>query len=294
MRKKNLIFPLVVSSLLIPSIEAIERTTDINSLDHENIYEAVDILIAEGGGGGMTMQEKKKRKERQKKAQEDAKIRIKTNLKQTDDTHDDPSSGRPLNEKNKNPDLTIVIKTINNIAKEYLIKGLRGDINNLPEIFYEDEIAPKNIPLFIRSLGFTEKAFEAQENGKTEKAKILSELAFKSTIREEKIINKKSIKKQLEEKLSDTKIVDSIKFTLFGLNSLILEDYEEGNRNFKKALNNKDQDTANLKRLVAFTEIASGNINQGCSDIEELILDGTIDIDDVDDFLLEEMCRSPF
>ena len=45
---------------------------------------------------------------------------------------------------------------------------------------------------------------------------------------------------------------------------------------------------------MAFTEIASGNINQGCSDIKELILDGTIDIDDVDDFLLEEMCRSPF
>ena len=287
MRKKNLIFPLVVSSLFIPSIEAIERTTDINSLDHENIYEAVDILIAEGGGGGMTMQEKKKRKERQKKAQENAKIRIKTKIKKSDDTMN-------YYWDSENIYVTIVIKTINNIAKEFLIKGLKEDINNLPEIFYEDETAPKNIPLFNRSLAFTEKAFEAQENGETEKAKILSELAFKSTIREEKIINKKSIKKQLAEKLSDTKIVDSIKFTLFGLNSLILEDYEEGNRNFKKALNNKEQDTAKLKSLVAFTEIASGNINQGCSDIEELILDGTIDIDDVDDFLLEEMCRSPF
>ena len=290
MRKKNLIFPLVVSSLLIPSIEAIERTTDINSLDDENIYEAVDILIAEGGGGGgMNMQEKKKRKERQKKAQEAAKIRIKTNIKQSDDT-----KGVYWDDKNNYDPVTIVIKPINNIAKEFLIKGLKKDINNLPEIFDEEETAPKNIPLFNRSLAFTEKAFEAQENGETEKAKILSELAFKSTIREEKIINKKSIKKQLAEKLSDTKIVDSIKFTLFGLNSLILEDYEEGNRNFKKALNNKEQDTAKLKSLVAFTEIASGNINQGCSDIEELILDGTIDIDDVDDFLLEEMCRSPF
>ena len=68
--KKNLIFPLVVSSLFIPSIEAIERTTDLNSLENENnIYEAVDILIAEGGGG-MTMEEKRKKKERQKKAQE--------------------------------------------------------------------------------------------------------------------------------------------------------------------------------------------------------------------------------
>ena len=74
--KKNLIFPLVVSSLFIPSIEAIERTTDLNSLENENnIYEAVDILIAEGGGG-MTMEEKRKKKERQKKAQEQAKERI--------------------------------------------------------------------------------------------------------------------------------------------------------------------------------------------------------------------------
>ena len=62
--KKNLIFPLVVSSLFMPSIEAIERTTDLNWLENENnIYEAVDILIAEGGGGsgggGMKISEKK-------------------------------------------------------------------------------------------------------------------------------------------------------------------------------------------------------------------------------------------
>ena len=76
MRKKNLIFPLVVSSLFMPSIEALDRTTDLNSLENENnIYEAVDILIAEGGGG-MTMEEKRKKKERQKIAQEQAKERI--------------------------------------------------------------------------------------------------------------------------------------------------------------------------------------------------------------------------
>ena len=68
MKKRNLIFPLVVSSLFMPSIEAIERTTDLNSLENENnIYEAVDNHLAVGsGGGGMTMEEKKKRKERQK------------------------------------------------------------------------------------------------------------------------------------------------------------------------------------------------------------------------------------
>ena len=74
--KKNLISTLVVSSLFMPSIEAIQRRSDLNSLENENnIYEAVDILIAEGGGG-MTMEEKRKKKERQKKAQEQAKERI--------------------------------------------------------------------------------------------------------------------------------------------------------------------------------------------------------------------------
>ena len=289
MKKSKLLLPLFLGSFFIPTIG---YSASYNSFENKTVpNQNLEILIASpgghGGGGKKTKEQQNNIEENKKKVQENAKIRIKTNIKNSDDLMDDFwGSG--------NIYATIVIKTINNIAKESLIKGLKEDINNLPEIFDEEETALKNIPLFNRSLAFTEKAFEAQENGETEKAKILSELAFKSTIREEKIINKKSIKKQLAEKLSDANIVDSIKFTLFGLNSLILEDYEEGNRNFKKALNNKEQDTANLKSLVAFTEIASGNINQGCSDIEELILDGTIDIDDVDDFLLEEMCRSPF
>ena len=69
MRKRNLIFPLVVSSLFLPSLVALENTAVLNSLENENnIYEAVDILIATGGG--LTMEEKRKKKERQKKAQE--------------------------------------------------------------------------------------------------------------------------------------------------------------------------------------------------------------------------------
>ena len=55
MRKRNLIFPLVVSSLIMPSIEALVRTTDLNSLENKNnLHEALDIYIAgnTGGGGG--------------------------------------------------------------------------------------------------------------------------------------------------------------------------------------------------------------------------------------------------
>ena len=77
MRKRNLIFPLVVSSLFMPSIEALERTTDLNSLESENnIYEAVDILIAEGGGSGKKSKQQQENSEKNKnKAKEAAKKR---------------------------------------------------------------------------------------------------------------------------------------------------------------------------------------------------------------------------
>ena len=80
MRKRNLIFPLVVSSLFMPSLEALESTTEFNSLENENNI-AIDILIAEGGGGGggggQKPSDKKSLKEKRKKAQDAAKKRIK-------------------------------------------------------------------------------------------------------------------------------------------------------------------------------------------------------------------------
>ena len=70
MRIRNLIFPLVVSSLFMPSIKALERTTDLNLLENKNnLHEALDIYIAGntggdrgggGGGGGKNPAEKKK------------------------------------------------------------------------------------------------------------------------------------------------------------------------------------------------------------------------------------------
>ena len=68
MRKRNLIFPLVVSSLFMPSVEALVRTTDLNLLENKNnLHEALDIYIAGntgggggGGGGGKSPIEKKK------------------------------------------------------------------------------------------------------------------------------------------------------------------------------------------------------------------------------------------
>ena len=74
MRKRNLIFPLVVSSLFMPSIEALERTTDLNSLESENnIYEEVDILIAEGGSGKKSKEQQENLEKNKEKAKEAAK-----------------------------------------------------------------------------------------------------------------------------------------------------------------------------------------------------------------------------
>ena len=59
MKKRNLIFPLVLSSLFIPSLESIQSETFFNSFENENIsYEAIDDIPlastsgATGGGGG--------------------------------------------------------------------------------------------------------------------------------------------------------------------------------------------------------------------------------------------------
>ena len=85
MKNRNLIFPLIVSSLFIPSIESIERSSDFNSLDNEkNIYEAVDILIAEGGGGGggLSPAEQEEREKKRKAAQDAAKKRINSKIKE--------------------------------------------------------------------------------------------------------------------------------------------------------------------------------------------------------------------
>lgn len=68
MRKRNLVFTLVVSSLFMPSIEALLKTTDLISLKNENnLYEAVDIYIAGNigsgggvGGGGKSLIKKRK------------------------------------------------------------------------------------------------------------------------------------------------------------------------------------------------------------------------------------------
>ena len=295
MKNRNLIFPLIVSSLFIPSIEPLESSPNFNSLDNENnIYEAVDILIAEaggsgGGGGGLNPAEQKERDKKRKKAQEAAKKRNEAKAK------------AKAKAKEKGVKIDIGVNNIEKKSIKAILKAISNNntklgsdvvnkIQDIPELLIENETAPYILEPFSRCGILTEKALEAEENGNLKKANIYAELAIKSVIREKNILDKQG--RQIKEKSIDPKLLENIEYSLLGINSIILDDYKSGNRYLKKASESENQDNSNLKTLIAYTEIINGEIDQGCADLEELIIDGTIDSDDLDIIPIEDICRS--
>ena len=287
MIKRNLIFPLVVSSLFIPSIEAIERTTDFNSLENENnIYEAVDILIAEGnkGGGGQKPSDKEATQKKRQAAQEAARKRIEAAK---------PKEKRYDIDIREKIDIGKIIESLkDNVTNINAKLGLDviNKIQDIPELLIENETAPYILSPFFRCGALTEKALEAEEDDNLKRADTYAKLAIKSVIREKNILEKQG--RQIKEKSIDPKLLANIENSLLGINSIILDDYKSGNRYMKKALESENQDTSNLKTLIAYTGIISGEINQGCSDLEDLIIDGTIDLVDLDIIQIEDICRS--
>ena len=291
MKNRNLIFPLIVSSLFIPSIEPIESSPNFNSLDNENnIYEAVDILIAEaggsgGGGGGLNPAEQKERDKKRKKAQEAAKKRNEAKAKAKEKGVKIDIGVNNIEKKS----IKAILKAISNNNTK-LGSDVVNKIQDIPELLIENETAPYILEPFSRCGILTEKALEAEENGNLKKANIYAELAIKSVIREKNILDKQG--RQIKEKSIDPKLLENIEYSLLGINSIILDDYKSGNRYLKKARESENQDNSNLKTLIAYTEIINGEIDQGCADLEELIIDGTIDSDDLDIIPIEDICRS--
>ena len=288
MKIKKLIFPVVVSSLFMPSIEAIERTTDLNSLEQENnIYEEVDILIAEGGGGKKSGQQQENIEKNKEKAKEAAKRRLEEKKKKEAKTEVEeiiPKFEDGLFEEKYREKIIKIIYS--KIDDEFI--NVHKFIEQLPELYIEDDTAPYILNPFFRCVAFTEKALEAKENGNLKKANTYAELAIKSVVREKNILEKQG--RQIKEKSIDPELLENIEYSLLGINSIILDDYKNGNRYMKKALKSKNQDSSNLKSLIAYTDIINGKIDQGCSNYEELLIDGTIDLVDVD-FILEDICR---
>ena len=72
------------------------------------------------------------------------------------------------------------------------------------------------------------------------------------------------------------------------------DDYKNGNRYIKKALESEIQDGSNLKSLLAYTGIINGEIAQGCSDLTELIIEGTIKRVDLEIIPIDDICIFPY
>ena len=85
-----------------------------------------------------------------------------------------------------------------------------------------------------------------------------------------------------------------IELSLRSLNNLIDDNYEQSNQYLLEAINLEKKASSPLNKLVPFTKLLSGDINKGCSDLEDLIVDGTIDIEDFDEnFPIEDICIFP-
>ena len=187
-------------------------------------------------------------------------------------------------------DATLITELKNLVTPEIvsIFNYVKNDIEQIPELYIENETAPYILEPFSRCGILTERALEAEENGNLKKADTYAKLAIKSVVREKNILEKQG--RQIKEKSIDPKSLENIEYSLLGINSIILDDYKSGSRYMKKALESENQNTSNLKSLIAYTEIINGEIDQGCSDLEELIIDGTIDLVDLDIIPVEDIC----
>ena len=320
MRKRNLILPLFLGSLFLPTT----LNAALFDLYKSNNNQKSDLLIAspgghggsggEGGGGGMKTNERDQKnlndaigsyywfveelreaEENKESFEEIQRISGKIDkyyekIKKLDPKVFNEMFGEEaINYDTDNiKTLTTELKNLVTSTNVSLFKDVKNDIEQIPELLVENETAPYILKPFFRCGILTEKALEAQENGNLKKADTYAELAIKSVVREETILEKQG--RQIKEKSIDPKSLENIEYSLLGINSIILDDYKSGNRYIKKALESENQNTSNLKSLIAYTEIINGEIDQGCSDLEELIIDGTIDLVDLDIIPIEDIC----
>ena len=272
--KKNIVIPLFISSLFF--------TSNVDSAVFD-FYEQQNnnLLIAEGGcggggGGGMKPADKIKLKEKRKQAQDAAKKRLKKSKEALKDI-----------DKYINPEDINKSKIFKKYIKD-VVNYTENIIKNNTKISHEN----KELIPFSRCVIFTLKAVEANENDNTKRAKAYSKLSNKSIERDLKILNENKI--QLKQKGIDEKKLKFIELTLRSLNSLLNDNYENANKYLVEAINIEKKDGSPLKKLVPFTKLLVGDIDKGCSDLEDLIVDGTIDIEDFDeDFPIEDICIFP-
>jgi len=279
MKQRNLILPLFLGSLFMPN----NLDAAVFDLYKSNNNQKSDLLIASPGGHGggkKTKAQQQKIDEAKEAAKKAAKQRIKNKVQEFE----------KIINKNGVINETLITELKKRVTPKIvsIFNDVKNDIKQIPELFIENETAPYNLQPFFRCVILTEKALEAEENGNLKKADIYAKLAIKAVVREKNILEKQG--RQIKEKSIDPKSLENIEYSLLGINSIILDDYKSGSRYMKKALESENENTSNLKSLIAYTEIINGEIDQGCSDLEELIIDGTIDLVDLDIIPVEDIC----
>ena len=315
MKKRNLILPFFLGSLYMPN----NLNAAVFDLNKSNNNQKSELLIAspgghggEGGGGGMKILDKKEKdlngaiksyeffvkklaeaEDKGKSFEEIQKISNKIDkwynkIKLLDPIFFNEMFAEDVIDDNGVNNETLITDLKNLVTPKIVnvFNDVKNDIEQIPELYIEDETAPYKLEPFSRCGILTERALEAEENGNLKKADTYAKLAIKSVVREKNILEKQG--RQIKEKSIDPKSLENIEYSLLGINSIILDDYKSGSSYMKKALESENQNTSNLKSLIAYTEIINGEIDQGCSDIEELIIDGTIDLVDLD--IIEDIC----
>ena len=307
----------------MPSIEALESRTEFNSLENENnIFEAVDILIAEGGGcgggagGGGGMSPIKKKEKDLEKA-----------IKSLRYFQSKKAEAETRGESTENIDKKIkkYIKKIQKLDTESALDDeiIGGDENSMPKMGEKFKNLNKNQLNAIKQKTKTmmEAIWEpykriAEENRRrkesgeytTEDGLIIElmglsprSLNFTSAALDSQedgnearaeTYHKLAVK-SLESSLNKNEVDSSEEHHHHGLlaiNYYYLEDYENSNKSLKKSASGykKTEKRDTIKTLVATTSILSGNVNQGCQDLFDYFADGDIPFDST--FPIEDFC----
>ena len=304
----------------MPSIEALESRTEFNSLENENnIFEAVDILIAEGGGcggggGGGMSPIKKKEKDLQKAIKS---LRYFQSKKAEAETRGE--STEKIDEKIKKyikkiqkldtesaGDVQFLIETPWYKLYNYEYKNLNENQLNIikqktktmMEAIWEPykRIAEENRRRKESGEYTTEDGLIDELMGLSPRSLNFTSAALDSqedgNEARAETYHKLAVK-SLESSLNKNEVDSSVEHHHHGLlaiNYYYLDDYENSNKSLRKAASGykKTEKRDAIKTLVATTAILSGNVNQGCQDLYDYFADGDIPFDST--FPIEDFC----
>ena len=303
----------------MPSIEALESRTEFNSLENENnIFEAVDILIAEGGGcgggagggGGMNPIEKREkdlekaikslRYFQSKKAEAEARgesteeidrkikkyinkiIKLSPEAELIDEIIGveifENNNYKTLNKKQLN-----TIKQKTNSMMEYILEPYKSIAEENKRRKESGEYNNEDGE-YVELLGLSPRSLNftsAALDSQEDGNEARAETYHKLAV------------KSLESSLNKNEVDSSVEHHHHGLlaiNYYYLDDLENSNKSLKRAAPGykKTKEGDLTKTLIATTSILSGNVNQGCQDLFDYFADGDIPFDST--FPIEDFC----